>query len=283
MGKGWLSKWTHAVFANCTCFVCPDSSKDICCYSAATSTVEESAPRITVSPASHQIMYTWSGISVCKTSWNGSPLSPLIALGTPIWCLFRTRRSSCPRWGGCPSWSGLRVSPAGGLYQRSKGLRVEGRGRPDPTGLMSAHKFQYKLLLQQDIFLRYEDLWQHQSLFQQVRRRLAFWFHKMSSRNVKERFWAELQRLSAILHTKLSGKRNTQGSCFLCLTLDHHQSPLNHDSFSQFSPAQQLFPLPLHLSKDLKYEKWRNKKRSWLAGTSHGFPPCHRALCLHST
>lgn len=37
--KGWLSKRTRAVFANCTCFVCPDSSKDICCYSAATSTV----------------------------------------------------------------------------------------------------------------------------------------------------------------------------------------------------------------------------------------------------
>lgn len=103
------------------------------------------------------------GISVCKTSWNGSPSSPLIAPGTPIWCLFRTRRSSCPRWGGCPSWSGLWVSRAGGLSQRSKGLRVEGCERSDLTGLMSAHKFQYKLLLQQDFFLRYEDCWQHQS------------------------------------------------------------------------------------------------------------------------
>ena len=217
------------------------------------------------------------GISVCKTSWNGSPSSPLIGPGTPIWCLFRSRRSSCPWWGGCPSWSGLRVIRAGGLSQRSKGLRVEGCGRPDLTRLMSAHRFQYKLLLQQDIFLRYEDLWQHQSLFQQVRRRLAFWFHNMSSRNVKERFWAELQPLSAILRTKLSGKKKTEGSCFLCLTLDHRQSPLTHDSFSQFSPAQQLFPLPLHLSKDLNFEKWRKKKTSWLAGTSHWFPLCHRA------
>ena len=118
---------------------------------------------------------------------------------------------------------------------------------------------------------------QHQSLFQQVRRRLAFWFHNTSSRNVKERFWAELQPLLPILRTKLSGKRNTEGSCFLCLALDHRQSPLTHDSFSQFSPAQQLFPLPLHLSKDLNFEKWRKKKTSWLAGTSHGFPLCHHA------
>ena len=60
---------------------------------------------------------------ICNTS---SPLSPLIALATPIWCLFRTRRSPCPRWCGCPSWSRLRVSRACCLSQRSKGLTVEG-------------------------------------------------------------------------------------------------------------------------------------------------------------
>lgn len=135
-------------------------------------------------------------------------------------------------------WVVLAACPKG-LY---KGLRVEGCGRSDLTGLMSAHRFQYKLLLQQDIFLRYEDLWQHQSLFQQVRRRLAFWFHNMSSRNVKERFWAELQPLLAILRTKLSCKRNTEGSCFLCLALDHRQSPLTHDSFFTILTCSAAFP-----------------------------------------
>ena len=219
------------------------------------------------------------GISVCKTSWNGSPLSPLIALGTPIWCLFCTRRSSCPRWGGCPSWSGLRVSRAGGLSQRSKGLRVEGCERSDPTGLMSAHRlFQYKLLLQQDIFLRYEDLWQHQSITLSTSTKKA---GILISQHVVKECQREILSwtTTAVCNTpyKAFRQKNTEGSCFLCLTLDHRQSPLTHDSFSQFSPAQQLFPLPLHLSKDLNFKKWRKKKTSWPAGTSHGFPLCHRA------